>query len=213
MLARILVAAAVVTVLALIATGADQALAHRLQFVDPAIRRAAALLTRGGDATPYLLVTAGVALFYRFLRRDERRWRAAAFAFAGLALSGILVNLLKIALGRVRPGGPFEIGIGSFLGPTLANYARSFPSGHATTLGAVAALTAVLAPRWLVPAMVLATCIGISRLLVGYHFLGDVIAGFLLGWASVELTRRAFARHGWWPAHDRGRPGRGPASR
>jgi len=211
--ARIALAATGIAIAALIATGADQMLAHRLQFIDPAVRRGAALLTRAGDSTPYLLFTAFAALYFRFRRRDERLWRMAAFAFAAIALSGVAVNLLKIGLGRVRPGGPYEAGVGSFLGPTLADFARSFPSGHATTLGAVVAVVAVLAPRWLVPAVVLAAAVGISRLLVGYHFASDVIAGFLLGWASVALTRHVFARRGWWPVEGHGRMSRpGPSA-
>lgn len=194
----VIVAAACVAVVVLMATGADQAIAHRLQFIDPAVRRGAALLTRAGDTTFYLVAAAGAALFYRFARPDPRRFRAALFAFTAIAVSGVLVNLLKVALGRVRPGGPFELVVGSFLGPTLADYAKSFPSGHATTLGAVAAVAALLAPRWLVPMALLAVAVAISRLLVGYHFASDVIAGLLLGWASVELTRHVFARRGWW---------------
>lgn len=194
----VVIAGACVAVVLLMATGADQSIAHRLQFIDPAVRRAAALLTRAGDATFYLLAAAAAALFYRFARPDPRRFRAAMFAFTSIAVSGVLVNLLKVALGRVRPGGPFELVVGSFLGPTLADYARSFPSGHATTLGAVAAVTALLAPRLLVPMALLAVAVAISRLLVGYHFASDVIAGLLLGWASVELTRHVFARRGWW---------------
>jgi membrane-associated phospholipid phosphatase len=67
-------------------------------------------------------------------------------------------------------------------------------------VAAAATLVALMAPRWAPHAAAAAVVIGISRLLVGYHFLSDVLAGFLLGWLSVRMTHRFFVRQGWFPA-------------
>jgi len=197
--AWIAVSAAAAAIVSLIVSGGDVALARALRSVDPGLKTAAAWVTHAGDSTIYLLGSAAAAVYFRFLRRDDRGWRTAALVFAAIACSGILVNLLKFLFGRTRPGVLYDQGVALFLGPTFDSAVRSFPSGHATTVAAAAWLAALLAPRWRVPALMAALAVGASRLLVGYHFLSDVLAGFVVGWASVELSRHAFLRLGWWP--------------
>ncbi|QID17869.1 phosphatase PAP2 family protein [Nitrogeniibacter mangrovi] len=63
----------------------------------------------------------------------------------------------------------------------------SFPSGHTATAFAVAsALLFSLSPGaralWLLPALSLATAIGLSRIAVGAHWPVDVLAGAAIGW-------------------------------
>ncbi|HET8759824.1 MAG TPA: phosphatase PAP2 family protein, partial [Nitrospiria bacterium] len=47
---------------------------------------------------------------------------------------------------------------------------------------------AVVAPRWRGPVYVAAAVIGFSRVAVDAHFLSDVVAGGLLGWATGRLA-------------------------
>ena len=64
----------------------------------------------------------------------------------------------------------------------------SFPSGHAATSFACAALLARAAPRWAVAALyVLAAGIAFSRVYVGVHYPLDVIAGAVLGLAVARV--------------------------
>jgi membrane-associated phospholipid phosphatase len=58
---------------------------------------------------------------------------------------------------------------------------HSFPSGHATTSFACAALLAAVEPRLRIPLYVLAALIAFSRLEAGVHFPLDVLAGSVLG--------------------------------
>jgi undecaprenyl-diphosphatase len=60
----------------------------------------------------------------------------------------------------------------------------SFPSGHTTT---AFALTTVAITHWpgIAPALfVCAGCIAVSRVVLGFHYLSDVIAGAGLGMLS-----------------------------
>ena len=59
----------------------------------------------------------------------------------------------------------------------------TFPSGHAATAFAGAALCAKAAPRLAVPFYVLAAAIAFSRVYVGVHYPLDVLAGAALGLA------------------------------
>jgi undecaprenyl-diphosphatase len=67
----------------------------------------------------------------------------------------------------------------------------SFPSGHAATSFAVATVLGLAYPA-LAPAFVLvAVAVATSRVTLGLHYVGDVMAGGLLGAAIGLLSYRA----------------------
>ncbi|MCC6467376.1 MAG: phosphatase PAP2 family protein [Alphaproteobacteria bacterium] len=199
-IAAAILAGVVAAVAGLILGGGDEALARALRDVDPGLKRAAAWISRAGEPTAYLIASAAVAAYGCLRGRHDRARRLSVLAFAAVAASGILVNLLKFLFGRTRPGSLLDRGVVEFLGPTLDSAVRSFPSGHAATVGAVAALVWLFWPRWRAAALLFALAVAVSRLLVGYHFASDVIAGLAVGWVSVALTRHVFVRQGWWQA-------------
>jgi len=57
----------------------------------------------------------------------------------------------------------------------------SFPSGHSTTAFAVALSLGSFFPEILPALLVLAANVAVSRVIVGMHFLSDVIVGSGLG--------------------------------
>ncbi|MFC1643118.1 phosphatase PAP2 family protein [Myxococcota bacterium] len=79
-----------------------------------------------------------------------------------------------------------------------------FPSGHAFGAAAVyLALAVGLAcrwPRWRLPllavAWVIVVGVGVSRVYLGVHYLTDVVAGWLLGAATVTLLKRCLVKRG-----------------
>jgi diacylglycerol kinase family enzyme/membrane-associated phospholipid phosphatase len=116
--------------------------------------------------------------------------RGALRGLGSLGVSSLLVNLvLKRVFGRVRPD--------------LENLRTdrrlrrepgtlSFPSGHSASAAAFAtgvAMESGLAGAAVVP---LAAAVGYSRVHVGVHYPGDVLAGFLVGGAVA-----AGSQH-WW---------------
>jgi undecaprenyl-diphosphatase len=71
----------------------------------------------------------------------------------------------------------------------------SFPSGHAATSFAGATVLAFAWPRWSAALYALALLVGASRVYVGVHFAGDILAGAILGLlvgtaVSLLLRRR-----------------------
>jgi undecaprenyl-diphosphatase len=122
----------------------------------------------------------------------RRRYRLAGYlAVAGLG-AAILVPVLKAAVGRLRPvvADPIAHGTGN-----------SFPSGHA--LGSSICYTALLlvflpalpnrARRPVVWAVgILIAAIGVTRIMLGVHYLSDVVGAWCLGVAWLGLTAYTF---------------------
>ncbi|MGL4191222.1 phosphatase PAP2 family protein [Vibrio misgurnus] len=64
----------------------------------------------------------------------------------------------------------------------------SLPSGHTAAAFVMATLIGYLYPQWYVAAVSWAGLIGLARVLLGVHFLSDVLAGAVLGIASATYA-------------------------
>ena len=120
----------------------------------------------------------------------------AFYVFASVALSGLSANLIKRAIGRARPANFEEWGIFGF--SPFAGSARfeSFPSGHATTIGALFMVLALLLPRHRLVLAIFAIWLAMTRVMVGAHYPSDVIAGLAYGsWFSLMMAI-VFSRYG-----------------
>ena len=96
----------------------------------------------------------------------------AVRAALGLMISHALVQLIKRRVLRERP----SIALGA--NALVSNPdAFSFPSGHATAAMAVAFVYAIAFPTLAGPLISVAACVGLSRVYLGVHFPGDVLAG------------------------------------
>lgn len=71
----------------------------------------------------------------------------------------------------------------------------SFPSDHATMAGAVAVGLFLASRRWGVPALVLGLLMAATRVYVGAHYPGDVLAGFALGGAVAAALVLVGSKH------------------
>ena len=139
--------------------------------------------TRGGDG--WLWYTLGVALLI-FGGYEGR----VAVAESTLAASvGIAVFLgLKRAAGRRRPCTVEPHCWSTLLPPDQF----SFPSGHTITAFAVCTPLIAHYPSAAPGILFCALSISISRVILGMHFLSDVVAGGLIGWMLGEAARRLF---------------------
>lgn len=118
------------------------------------------------------------------------------FVFASVAVSGLLASLIKNLYGRARPerlvgDAVFEIHDALFSAKWAA-----FPSGHATTAGATAAVLALFFPRWRGPIVAAGVGVALTRIALGAHFPSDVAAGFAFGFAFTLMLARGLARRG-----------------
>ncbi|WP_158541647.1 phosphatase PAP2 family protein [Pelagibacterium lacus] len=133
------------------------------------------------------------------------RWAArglgsvSGFLFAAIAFSGIVVVILKRIVGRARPMYLEDLGVLHFHPFDIIDWSfHSFPSGHATTIVAFAFVLRTFSNRryhgWIIA---LGFAVGLSRIVVGDHYLSDVIAGSCVGLVSALLVRDFFATRNW----------------
>ena len=114
----------------------------------------------------------------------RRPWSAVYF-IAAVALSGLVVQVLKHLFGRARPE---EILVVSDYG--------SFPSGHVANAATLAAILVVLHPRiWTVVVGALWVLVmAFSRTYLHAHWLSDTLGGALIG-VGVALVCASFMDH------------------
>ena len=108
-----------------------------------------------------------------------RLHQAAWFASWTFLIAGSIEFALKHLVGRPRP----NAGTMSMLpiGPSYIPEFDSFPSGHATSVFAVACAFAYFYPRLRWPLYLLAACISFGRLYLDRHYVSDVLAGAFIG--------------------------------
>jgi undecaprenyl-diphosphatase len=160
-------------------------------------------ITDLGKSDWYLVLSLIVMLVLAALdwRAREPRVRAqlafvfaqAGFAFAAVAISGILANIAKFFIGRGRPVLFEEGGIFQFQPFTLQYANLSFPSGHSTTCGALAMILILWFPRWWPAWSAWFLAIAMSRVPAGAHYPSDVVAGYALGLLYTLWLARCLA--------------------
>lgn len=139
-----------------------------------------------------LVVLFPVALIalWLFPGRDPHRTRTAAVTGASATLLALAANqILNHLVDRARPyaGHPAHL--------LLARTAdASFPSDHTAVAFAVAAALLTVRPRLSTVLAVLGAVVGLSRVIAGAHYPGDVLGGAVVG-VLTALALGWLARH------------------
>jgi undecaprenyl-diphosphatase len=112
----------------------------------------------------------------------QYRFRRGSILFFGTVLSAILVRILKLVFSRLRP-------------PASTIYdSYSFPSGHALSSTVFFGLMAWLLTHYFpshrkiicTVAALLALWVGLSRIILGFHWPSDVLGGFVIGFIFLR---------------------------
>ncbi|MGC9971521.1 MAG: phosphatase PAP2 family protein [Bryobacteraceae bacterium] len=128
--------------------------------------------TRAGDGWLWGAIGLAIALF-----GDADRWRALEASAASGAAGILLFQCLRRLADRRRPCEIEPHCWAELLPPDRF----SFPSGHSLTAFAVSVSLALFFPSLAVALFLAAASVAASRILLGMHFLSDVLAGSVLG--------------------------------
>jgi len=127
--------------------------------------------------------------------------RLSIYIITAYLISGITAQVLKRLFNAPRPKEILDKHVYSFFidGVTGSGW-DSFPSGHTTSVFALATVLALYTnnKRWGTCFLLVAILVGYSRIYLGQHFLEDVVAGAVLGaitgllvYISGYMLRRA----------------------
>lgn len=165
-------------------------------WVDESGRGRAQKLSNFGRGPTGVYLVAGVGVL-GLVSGSEREQETSVMLIESLLTSALWTHSLKSLTGRERPR-ETESGVPEWEGPHLAgdrdepyNSLRSFPSGHTTGAFATAAIFAHQYPtHGVVPVLAYsgAAAIAYSRLVVGAHWLSDVVVGGLIGYGCAQVV-------------------------
>ncbi|OZI46160.1 acid phosphatase [Bordetella genomosp. 5] len=177
--------------------------------VSPAVNDTFEWIGELGDPDVYL--AAALAAYVLSLMGLQRGWncpvrfgfdriaRVCVLLMATMATGGIVTWLLKRIVARARPEELLDdkfYGRGDlFAGEPF----DSFPSSHTQAAFAVAAVVAIVAPRWRWPVFAVASLVAASRVVNRDHYLSDVVGGAMIAivCAALLAPRVLSARYQW----------------
>jgi undecaprenyl-diphosphatase len=141
------------------------------------LRNLAIFFAHSGDSWFWLL---GLGIVWMF---GADYWRVRALIMGGSIFGlALLVLMIKFTVKRKRPAGDW----GDIYRKTDPH---SFPSGHAARAAMLAVLAIGLGPGWLgVLLGIWAPLVILARVIMGVHYLSDVIAGALIGIVAGMLV-------------------------
>ncbi|MFJ8008565.1 bifunctional phosphatase PAP2/diacylglycerol kinase family protein [Streptomyces fagopyri] len=157
--------------------------ATRLPGADPALRRLSHCADHG---RLWLGAAAGLALAGGVTGR-----RAALRGLGSLALASLSVN--TVAKWSTRRPRPLLDLVPPVRRLTRQPHTTSFPSGHSASAAAFATAVALESAGHGALVAPFAAAVAFSRVYVGVHYPGDVLAGVAIGVGAAALTTR------WWP--------------
>ncbi len=184
----------------------DRPFVLMMRDINPGINHFFSYVTLLGISAPYLVLT-GIIFILFYPSSRAKRWQdhaptlrkyalSAFFIFVSIALSGLLTDVLKIVFARYRPMMLYRSGhYGFVFFKSSPARVLSFPSGHANTIAALATALYFIKPRYLFFYIFIALMVMASRVIIGEHFLSDVLVGGYLGVVTTFYLKGFFEYH------------------
>ena len=173
---------------------ADEALTHRAaRLRDRPLMKLFATLLEGADQPPLIAASAGTLAIGLLARRGDLARGGARMLASHLLATGAKLAV-KHQFDRTRPSEAIEHGHRFERGDEGGHAEKSFPSGHTAGAVAVARAAAHEIDGAAIPATLGAVVVAAGQAPAGNHYLSDVVAGAVIGWASEAVVGAVFDR-------------------
>ncbi len=155
-------------------------------------------------------ITSGAIIAWAVWILDPAARRRLVAAAAGCLASALCVFILKIIIGRPRPRledpwglvAPWQTYTWSRSNTPVTRHAWEFwergthdiwsmPSAHTASAFALAGVLALLYPALRPLALTLGCAVAVCRVVLGAHYITDVIIGGVIGWMAARAVMRA----------------------
>jgi len=147
-------------------------------------------ITKLGDSLYSLVLLSILFLFYR--RQKPLFSQKMLYLLSIIILSGLVVDIIKIIVSRVRPAMLFEHDMYGFVWFKLGYEFNSLPSGHSATAFALCIGLSLLFPRYKYLFILIALLVVMSRVVLTCHYLSDILLGSLFGWLTALIIYRKY---------------------
>jgi membrane-associated phospholipid phosphatase len=108
--------------------------------------------------------------------------------FFSFLYSGIIGTIIKIIVGRCRPYNSPNYEALYFKHFNLDWNFQSYPSGHTQVVFTFVTFMSLIFPKWTKFFLIIGVAVAASRIVLEYHYLGDVIAGAYVGFIGTQLA-------------------------
>ncbi len=138
------------------------------------------IITKFGEAH-YSLGTLFLLFLFFWFKKKSYFQNRTLYLFSAIALSGIIVDILKVIFGRFRPALFFKEELYGFSPMHFGSLYNSFPSGHSATAFSLGVGLALLFPKYRYFFILFAVLVAFSRVILGFHYLSDIVVGSFIG--------------------------------
>ena len=154
-------------------------------------------ITELGSSFWYLLVSLIFFVFTFFFKKKinnkyqdfcNRLKTESLFFLLAILVAGVLTQIIKHVVGRPRPNYSVVENNFDFDFFSLNSSFHSFPSGHTSTIFVVALCFSLFLPKIKYFFIFFASIIAFSRVVVGAHFLTDIIGGIVVAYIGFKIT-------------------------
>jgi undecaprenyl-diphosphatase len=152
-------------------------------------------ITQFGKSTWYLIVSGFSVIVFKYFWKNSAASLRSLFIFLSISISGIMTSIIKYFLARYRPEMLFQKNLYGFTFFNSDHSLTSFPSGHANTITALMLAMYLFFPRYAVVYVIITFLVSFSRLVLGDHFLSDVVFGWYLAVVTTIYLWRWFERN------------------
>ncbi|MDA9272014.1 phosphatase PAP2 family protein [bacterium] len=176
----------------------DQPVAYYFYHLDLKIKTSFLLwIIKVGVAPLYLVGFFLLALFCRYIKRNEAWAGRFWFLWLCVLIPTFICLVLKIILGRARPELLFDSHLFGFYGFHLNSLFWSFPSGHTSTLMGLVLGLGILFPRHCYTLFFIGLALASLRVLLTDHYMSDVLASSYLALIEIGIFLFVLKRKAW----------------
>jgi len=158
------------------------------------------LMTKVGNGTPYFIALPILFVYFRWLKGERILANKMLFILASIAASGAINSILKFVFGRYRPYKMISETLYGFTFFSFDSAATSFPSGHANLISALMLSLYFVFPRLKYIWLSVALLVMVSRVVVGVHFLSDIVFGSYVAILTTLYIRHLFQKQQMLPS-------------
>ena len=131
-------------------------------------------------------------IFISFRRNKKTLAQRALYLLSVVAISGIIVDIIKVIAGRFRPKVYFREGLYGFDFFHIDYQYLSFPSGHSSTALSAMVAFGIFWPKFRIYFLFAGIVIALSRVIINSHYLSDVLIGSLIGVLTSILLHHLY---------------------